>query len=78
MDQASTAVADGVAPADRHDRTGLGRDAAPDHEVDRPAAPPADAPEGSRSTDDKARFTFRGEPKPAVTVPDAPPIGPVW
>ena len=33
-----------------------------------------DAPEGSRSTDDKARFTFRGEPKPAVTVPDAPPM----
>jgi hypothetical protein len=23
-----------------------------------------DAPEGSRSADDKARFTFRGEPKP--------------
>ena len=33
-----------------------------------------DAPEGSRSTDDKARFTFRGEPKPVVTVPDAPPM----
>src|SRR6187549_2611378 len=31
-----------------------------------------DAPEGSRSTDDKARFTFRGEPKPSL-VPDAPP-----
>ena len=25
-----------------------------------------DAPEGSRAADDKARFTFRGEPKPAV------------
>src|SRR5690348_3574931 len=37
-----------------------------------------DAPEGSRAADDKARFTFRGEPKPAVTVPDAPPIGPEW
>ena len=37
-----------------------------------------DAPEGSRAADDKARFTFRGEPKPAVTVPDAPPIRPVW
>jgi ATP-dependent Clp protease ATP-binding subunit ClpC len=24
--------------------------------------------------DDKARFTFRGEPKPAVSVPDAPPM----
>ena len=33
-----------------------------------------DAPEGSRSTDDKAKFTFRGEPKPVVTVPDAPPM----
>ena len=33
-----------------------------------------DAPEGSRSADDKVRFTFRGEPKPAVTVPDAPPM----
>ena len=32
--------------------------------------------EGSRAADDKARFTFRGEPKPAVTVPDAPPIRP--
>ncbi|MEN3303358.1 AAA family ATPase, partial [Pseudonocardia sp.] len=32
-----------------------------------------DAPEGSRAADDKARFTFRGEPRPAVTVPDAPP-----
>ena len=28
-----------------------------------------DAPEGSRSADDKARFTFRGEPKPAVRCP---------
>ena len=37
-----------------------------------------DAPEGSRAADDKARFTFRGEPKPAVTVPDAPPIRPGW
>src|ERR687892_607009 len=34
----------------------------------------AEAPEGSRAADDKARFTFRGEPKPAVSVPDAPPI----
>jgi ATP-dependent Clp protease ATP-binding subunit ClpC len=33
----------------------------------------ADAPEGSRAADDKAKFTFRGEPKP-VTVPDAPPV----
>jgi ATP-dependent Clp protease ATP-binding subunit ClpC len=33
-----------------------------------------DAPEGSRAADDKARFVFRGEPKPAVTVPDAPPM----
>ncbi|GAA1216249.1 ATP-dependent Clp protease ATP-binding subunit [Pseudonocardia yunnanensis] len=31
------------------------------------------APEGSRAADDKAKFTFRGEPKP-VTVPDAPPV----
>ncbi len=37
-----------------------------------------DAPEGSRAADDKARFTFRGEPKPAVMVPDAPPIRPGW
>jgi ATP-dependent Clp protease ATP-binding subunit ClpC len=37
-----------------------------------------DAPEGSRSADDKVRFTFRGEPKPAVTVPDGPPIGSGW
>ena len=29
--------------------------------------------EGSRALDDKAVFTFRGEPKP-VTVPDAPPV----
>jgi hypothetical protein len=29
-----------------------------------------DAPEGSRSADDKARFTFRGEPKPVLSVPD--------
>ena len=35
-----------------------------------------DAPAGSRAADDKARFTFRGEPKPALTVPDAPPIRP--
>ena len=34
-----------------------------------------DAPVGSRAADDKARFTFRGEPKPSV-VPDAPPIRP--
>src|SRR4051812_30430169 len=33
-----------------------------------------DAPEGSRAADDKAKFTFRGEPKPAVMMPDAPPI----
>ena len=32
-----------------------------------------DAPEGSRAGDDKARFTFRGEPKPSL-VPDAPPV----
>jgi ATP-dependent Clp protease ATP-binding subunit ClpC len=32
-----------------------------------------DAKEGSRAQDDKAVFTFRGEPKP-VTVPDAPPV----
>jgi ATP-dependent Clp protease ATP-binding subunit ClpC len=31
-----------------------------------------DAPEG-RAADDKAKFTFRGEPKP-VTVPDSPPV----
>jgi ATP-dependent Clp protease ATP-binding subunit ClpC len=37
-----------------------------------------DAPEGSRAVDDQARFTFRGEPKPAVTVPDTPPIRPGW
>jgi ATP-dependent Clp protease ATP-binding subunit ClpC len=37
-----------------------------------------DATEGSRSADDKARFTFRGEPKPVLSVPDAPPIGPGW
>jgi ATP-dependent Clp protease ATP-binding subunit ClpC len=35
-----------------------------------------DAPESPRAVDDKARFTFRGEPKPAVSVPDAPPIRP--
>jgi ATP-dependent Clp protease ATP-binding subunit ClpC len=28
---------------------------------------------GGKAADDKARFTFRGEPKP-VTVPDAPPV----
>src|SRR5215203_3772904 len=33
-----------------------------------------DAPEGSRAADDKAKFTFRGEPKPAVVVPDSPPM----
>jgi ATP-dependent Clp protease ATP-binding subunit ClpC len=33
-----------------------------------------DIPEGSRTADDKAKFTFRGEPKPAVTVPDSPPM----
>ena len=32
-----------------------------------------DAPEGSRAADDKAKFTFRGEPKPSL-VPDAPPV----
>ncbi|TWF77876.1 ATP-dependent Clp protease ATP-binding subunit ClpC [Pseudonocardia hierapolitana] len=31
-----------------------------------------DAPEG-RTADDKAKFVFRGEPKP-VTVPDSPPV----
>jgi ATP-dependent Clp protease ATP-binding subunit ClpC len=31
------------------------------------------APEGSRAADDKARFTFRGEPKPSL-VPDSPPV----
>ena len=36
----------------------------------------SDVPEGSRAADDKARFTFRGEPKPAVVVPDAPPLRP--
>ena len=30
----------------------------------------------TRAADDKARFTFRGEPKPAVSVPNAPPIRP--
>src|SRR5687767_2143390 len=35
-----------------------------------------EAPKGRRAADDKARFTFRGEPKPAVTVPAAPPIRP--
>jgi hypothetical protein len=34
------------------------------------------APEGSRAADYKAQFSFRGEPKPAVPVPDAPPIKP--
>jgi ATP-dependent Clp protease ATP-binding subunit ClpC len=34
-----------------------------------------DAPKGSRVADDKARFTFRGEPK-RLTVPDAPPVRP--
>ena len=33
----------------------------------------SDAPEGSRAADDKATFTFRGEPKPSL-VPDAPPV----
>ncbi|MGQ0576484.1 MAG: ATP-dependent Clp protease ATP-binding subunit [Pseudonocardia sp.] len=33
-----------------------------------------DAPEGSRAVDDKAKFTFRGEPKPSIVVPDAPPV----
>ena len=32
-----------------------------------------DATEGSRAADEKAKFTFRGEPRP-VTVPDAPPV----
>ncbi len=31
------------------------------------------ATEGSRAADEKAKFTFRGEPRP-VTVPDAPPV----
>jgi ATP-dependent Clp protease ATP-binding subunit ClpC len=34
----------------------------------------ADVPEGSRAAEDKAKFTFRGEPKPAVVVPDSPPM----
>jgi len=33
-----------------------------------------DAPEGSRAGDDKAKFTFRGELKPNIIVPDAPPV----
>jgi len=33
-----------------------------------------DAAENSRAADDKAKFTFRGEPKPAMTVPDVPPV----
>ena len=37
-----------------------------------------DAAVGSRAADDKARFTFRGEPKPDLSVPDTPPIGPGW
>ena len=32
-----------------------------------------DAPKGSRAGDNKAEFTFRGEPKP-VNVPDVLPI----
>ncbi len=32
-----------------------------------------EAPEGSRAADDKAKFTFRGEPKPSL-VPDTPPM----
>ena len=32
-----------------------------------------DAPEGSRAADDKAKFTFRGEPKPSL-VPDVLPV----
>jgi ATP-dependent Clp protease ATP-binding subunit ClpC len=32
-----------------------------------------DAPEGSRAADDKATFTFRGEPKRSL-VPDSPPV----
>jgi ATP-dependent Clp protease ATP-binding subunit ClpC len=35
-----------------------------------------DAQPGSRAADDKARFTFRGEPKPVLSVPDIPPIRP--
>jgi ATP-dependent Clp protease ATP-binding subunit ClpC len=35
--------------------------------------PDPDAPEGSRAADDKAKFTFRGAPKPP-RVPDAPPV----
>ncbi|MGE0299466.1 MAG: ATP-dependent Clp protease ATP-binding subunit [Pseudonocardia sp.] len=34
----------------------------------------SDAPAGSRASDDRAKFVFRGEPKPAVGVPDAPPV----
>ncbi|MDN5920648.1 MAG: NDP-hexose 4-ketoreductase, partial [Pseudonocardia sp.] len=33
----------------------------------------SDAPENSKAQDDKAHFTFRGEPKPAGPVPDSPP-----
>jgi ATP-dependent Clp protease ATP-binding subunit ClpC len=33
----------------------------------------SDAPEGSRAADDKAKFTFRGEPKPSL-VPHSPPV----
>src|SRR4030095_11649935 len=33
-------------------------------------------PEVARAADDKAKFSFRGEPKPAMSVPDAPPIRP--
>ena len=34
------------------------------------------APEGSRAADDKARLSFRGEPKPAVAVSEASSIRP--
>src|SRR5881398_2951789 len=33
-----------------------------------------DVAEGNPAHDDKATFTFRGEPRPATGVPDAPPV----
>jgi ATP-dependent Clp protease ATP-binding subunit ClpC len=35
-----------------------------------------DAPEDSRAADDNATFSFRSEPKPAMSIPDPPPIRP--
>jgi ATP-dependent Clp protease ATP-binding subunit ClpC len=34
-----------------------------------------DPEDKSRTAQDRARFTFRGEPKPAVNVPDTIPAG---